>query len=487
MSKIARFVIWICSKFTRIELEQIISGLTDVINNRNPEVKPKDDFKEKNPNYRNFFVDPLPPLTESLLHKHSIEKKDYNLLLVEYETLHRKPLSPVKHRANRLNVPAQTVCPLCNAPATYIYFNDGHKKSQLKCKVCHHLFQLNQRFKKNGKSKYFCPHCNYALFKWKEYSDVTIYKCRNDNCDHRIKAINNLNSSEQLVQKERSSQFKLAYQFREYHFKPADLNHSSPEYPSVDLSKIHNSVNVLGLVLSFYVSFALSARKTSFILKSMFNINLSYQTVLNYAASAAFHCHSFNLNFKGSIDPISVGDETYIKVLAKHFYTFFFISSLNHKITAYHIADNRGTLPAVITMNEAARTALPDQNISFITDGNPAYIAGILFINSNSDNKSDILHHKVIGLQNLDKESTEFRPFKQIIERLNRTYKHHIKPSHGFNSINGAVSLTTLFVTHYNFLRPHLSLGYKVPIQLPELQSISNIQGKWAKILSMAA
>ena len=27
MSKIARFVIWICSKFTRVEIEQIVNGL----------------------------------------------------------------------------------------------------------------------------------------------------------------------------------------------------------------------------------------------------------------------------------------------------------------------------------------------------------------------------------------------------------------------------------------------------------------------------
>lgn len=64
MSKIARFVIWICSRFTRTEIEQIINGLLDVINNRNPEVKPKDDFKEKHPNYRKFSVDLSPPLTE---------------------------------------------------------------------------------------------------------------------------------------------------------------------------------------------------------------------------------------------------------------------------------------------------------------------------------------------------------------------------------------------------------------------------------------
>lgn len=74
-SKIARFVIWICSKFTRIEIEQIVTGLSDVLQNRNPEVKPKDDFKEKHPNYRQFTVDPKPPLTESPLQKKHKNRK----------------------------------------------------------------------------------------------------------------------------------------------------------------------------------------------------------------------------------------------------------------------------------------------------------------------------------------------------------------------------------------------------------------------------
>jgi hypothetical protein len=63
-SRISRFIIWICSKFNKAEIELIVVGLSDVLLDRNPEVKPKDDFKEKHPNYRNFVVDPLPPLTE---------------------------------------------------------------------------------------------------------------------------------------------------------------------------------------------------------------------------------------------------------------------------------------------------------------------------------------------------------------------------------------------------------------------------------------
>jgi len=74
-----------------------------------------------------------------------------------------------------------------------------------------------------------------------------------------------------------------------------------------------------------------------------------------------------------------------------------------------------------------------------------------------------------------------------LIERLNRTYKFHVRPAAGFNSTNGAVSLTTLFVTYYNFLRPHISLDWKTHISIPELEGISTIQGKWSKILSMSS
>ena len=96
------------------------------------------------------------------------------------------------------------------------------------------------------------------------------------------------------------------------------------------------------------------------------------------------------------------------------------------------------------------------------------------------------LLRQVIGLENRDAVSTEFRPFKQLIERLNRTYKYHLRPACGFATRNRALALTTLFVTHYNFLRPHLTLGSRVPVSVPELSSVLTLQGKWNKILELA-
>jgi len=480
MPKIARFIIWICSKFTKTEIEQIVSGLIDVLQDRNPEVKPKDDFKEKHPNYRNFVVPSLAPLTEPSK-KEPTPTREYEQILAEYEKAHGTPLSPVRYRTGSPRVPDQVVCPCCHAPSTYLYYNDGKKRSQLLCKVCGELFQAGRRFQR--KTKYWCPYCLHALFAWKQKKEATYYKCCNDNCEYRVRQIEKLNEKERKLAMKKNSQFKLCYQYREYHYQPHELTPVGPE--KAVLTRTHNGPNVVGLILAFYVSLALSARKTAFVLRSVFGIAISYQSVLNYAAAAAFYCHSFNLRYKGGIDEISAGDEAYIKVMGKQHYVFFFISSKNLKITAYHVANSRETLPAIIALNEAIRTGDPDQVIILVSDGNPSYPAGIHFLNA--ERQKHLIHRKVIGLQNLDSESEAYRPYKQLIERLNRTFKHHVRPSHGFNSVNGARALVTLFVTHYNFLRPHTSLKWQVPIPLKELEGITTLQGKWAKILSLAA
>lgn len=46
MDRLNRFVIWLCSKFDREQLEQIVHQLQEILANRNPELKPRDDFKK---------------------------------------------------------------------------------------------------------------------------------------------------------------------------------------------------------------------------------------------------------------------------------------------------------------------------------------------------------------------------------------------------------------------------------------------------------
>lgn len=89
----------------------------------------------------------------------------------------------------------------------------------------------------------------------------------------------------------------------------------------------------------------------------------------------------------------------------------------------------------------------------------------------------------MVELQNLDKESEEFRPFKELIERLNRTYKFHTSAASSFNSVKGAIALTTLLLPTYNFFRPHTSLNYSVPIPLEPLKGIYIFRANGLRLL----
>jgi len=472
--KVVTFIFsFLDKKLVKLLIKELYKLLAD-------EKKSKDRFKEKHPNYRKFEVDPKPAVPFQAKEQPEL---DFTELKKEFMKKHGKALMPVRHRKNSLKPPLHVKCPHCDAPAEYIYVNNGKKASQMRCKVCSNIFSPDTPLTR--KTVFLCPYCNKALYKWKEYEHLTIYKCDNDNCHRYLSELSKLKKRELKKLQTHSSQFKLRYQYRDYHFRPEELKHSAPNKPPANLKRIRNSQNVLGLILTFCVSFALPARKTALLLYMVFKIKVSHQTVLNYMQAAAYYCHNFNMKYKGAVDDIQAGDETYIKVKGKHNYVFFFISGKKKHITSYHIADNRGVCPATAAMLEARRTAHPEQQITYITDGNPSYPAGINFINTHSEDKK-LKHHKVIGLKNLDIESETYREFKQIIERLNRTYKYHVKPTAGFNSTSGAVALTTLFVTHYNFLRPHQSLDYNVPIPLQQLEIIDTIQARWNKILAMS-
>ena len=90
---------------------------------------------------------------------------------------------------------------------------------------------------------------------------------------------------------------------------------------------------------------------------------------------------------------------------------------------------------------------------------------------------------QVIGLTNDDAVSTEHRPFKQMIERLNRTYKASYRSTNGFDNIDGANYDLALWVAYYNFLRPHKHKKYQVLNQVEMLQQTDNMPAKWQLLI----
>jgi len=75
-NNISKFIIWICKKFNRKQVEQIVLELSKILKDPNAEFQPKDTFKEDHPNYRNFEVDPQAPLkSKDLKDLRNLKKK----------------------------------------------------------------------------------------------------------------------------------------------------------------------------------------------------------------------------------------------------------------------------------------------------------------------------------------------------------------------------------------------------------------------------
>lgn len=424
--------------------------------------------------YRKLQVDDLPIIKQP-------EKLDFKALLIEFQEVKGKPLKPVQRRKNSTPVPTSMNCPKCGAPSDYLYANNGGK-GQYQCKVCECLFNAKSRYHKELILK--CPHCSKSLEKIKERKDFNVFKCKNNECSYYKNKVNRMSPKEKRQFKMDPQAFKMRYIYREFHIDYQPLSKDSPKKPKVDLSRIYVSSHTLGLILTYHVNYGLSARKTAALMKDVHGITISHQTILNYEKSVAVTLKPYVDYYPYELSDQFCGDETYIRVNGRWHYLFFFFDAAKKIILSYPVSQNRDTASAIRAIDEVlVKMKEIPKDLTFIVDGNPIYLLAQHFF-AQHDISFDV--KQVIGLTNEDPVSTEYRPLKQIIERLNRTFKGNYRSTHGFGSEQGSVAFVTLFVAYFNFLRPHSALDGKVPVVNPELDRIANMPARWTKLIDLS-
>ncbi len=392
------------------------------------------DDDSKSPAYQKFKIDELPRII-------SYEQDwKWNDLITYYEQRYSKTIKPTFRRVE-CDIPDDCTCPVCNAPKPYIAWNDGKKKSQIRCKVCLNLHSPSDdsRFSKTHKLR--CPHCSRILEPIKNRKHFIIHKCKNSKCPfylHNLKKVKKEHPSEE------KSKYKLHYIYREFtiDFFRMDLNSLPKNASSLKFSKFDK--NVMGLCLTYKVNLGLSLRKTAEALNEIHGIHISHQQIANYCKNAAICIKTFTDNY------------------------------------------DYGVGSCILAMRMAFRhlKELP-KDFRFIADGYSAYPLAAQQFYRESEGKINFDITQVVGLTNGDAVSTEFRPLKQMIERLNRTYKQSYRPTNGFSNIDGANYDLALWVTYYNFLRSHKELKYNPPVQDSGLAMAGNMSGKWQYLIAM--
>lgn len=425
------------------------------------------------PKYQKFKTDRLPVIIK-------FEKQDYRFLLAYYKWRYGIELPPVKRR-KATAIPEATICPRCGAPLPYLYDNNGGK-GECQCKVCGQTFVTGE--KATSSLRLICPYCGHALTRVKDRKHFIIHKCVNPKCRYYLD--NRRKLPKDLPKSDRNS-YKLHYLYREFtlDFFKMDMNSLPDNASSLKFRK--ESAHIMGLCLTYAVNLGLSLRKTALAMKEIHGVDISHTMVANYMKTAACVIKPFVDNYDYKRSDTFIADETYIKVKGIKGYIWFVMDAVSRAVIGYRISDNRGVGACILAMRMAfgKLKALPEK-FRFIADGYSAYPLAAQQFALREDNPLEFDITQVIGLTNDDAVTTEFRPFKQIVERLNRTYKASYRQTCGFDNFDGANYSLALWVAYYNFLRPHYSSGrFRTLCQLDAFDGVSLMPNKWILLILM--
>ena len=437
---------------------------------------PKKNFDPKSPKYKRFSVDKPPIVRE-------IQKQDYREIIKREKDLFGKTVSPVKSRGGK-SVPESVSCPFCDAPHSYIYDNSGGR-GQFLCKVCNSTFFEGSTVIRP--TAFYCPYCGTLLTKAKERKGFLIHKCPSKRCSFYKHSFASLSDDDKLEYQEHPYRFKLHYIYREFttDFFAMDLKSLPPGSVNFNFRKF--SPHILGLCLTYAVNCSLSLRKTQDVLREVHGVVISHGMIARYVSTASAIVAPFVNDFDYKPTNYLAGDETYTKVKGVTHYVWFVMDVIKKSILGYAVSSERTLGPCMLALRRAFSKfkEFPGMNLKFIADGYPIYkLANLQFAMKDRDMAFPLT--QVIGLTNDDPVSTEYRWIKQIIERLNRTFKFSYRATCGYGSYQGADSHVAVFVAFYNFLRPHPYNYWRPLNQIPELEKCPNMPAKWQKLIEIS-
>jgi len=425
------------------------------------------------PAYQKFKTDKLPIIKK-------FEKQDWRFLQEYYLWKYGSKVKPIARRKGN-TVPKSVSCFRCDAPHEYIYDNTGGRGSYL-CKVCGCVFANGAKVTRA--LTLACPYCNHVLQPKKDRKHFTVHKCIHKTCTYYVE---NLKKLPDELHRTEYHRYKLHYIYREFNvdFFKVDLNSIPDRAFSFVFRK--QSAHIMGLCLAYHVNLGLSLRKTALALREIHNVRISHTMVANYAKSAATVIKPLVDNFDYKTSETFVADEKYIKVKGKKGFVWFVMDALSRSIIGYRVSDNRAVGSCILAMRMAfGKIKKLPENFRFIADGYSAYPLAAQQFALQEKNPLHFDITQVIGLSNEDAVSAEFRPFKQIVERLNRSFNASYRNTCGYDNFDGANYSVALWVAYYNFLRPHQVMGFKPLNKIESLDNADTMQAKWQLLIFLA-
>ena len=216
-----------------------------------------------------------------------------------------------------------------------------------------------------------------------------------------------MNVHDRNLYKKNPTLIKLHYVYRKFNIDFPSLQEDYRKFikSPIDISRAYSSPYIIGLCLTYHVNYGMSYRQTAALLRNVHEVYISYKIVENYCKAVSSLIHPLLEFYPYELSDFIAADETYIKVLGKTAYIFFYFDSVKKIVTSYRGFDKRDSLSSIkAAYSTLCKYDVLPEYLKVISDGNPIYNGALQYW---TEHGLPFKLYKVIGLTNRDDVSKE--------------------------------------------------------------------------------
>jgi transposase-like protein len=248
-------------------------------------------------------------------------------------------------------------------------------------------------------------------------------------------------------------------------YKCKDCKHRF--FQNGSFSKMRTEKNLVVAALNFYYD-GLSLRKAQRNLEQIFGETVSQVTILNWIKKYSKLVKDFVTTLTPQLSGLWHEDETMLSCEGKNVWFWEMIDENPKFLVASHVSGTR-TLEDTITVFKRGLEQSKVRPRAVFVDGSFVYETAFnkVFYTMRKDTRPDLVQR--VGIR--------ARETNNIVERMHGTVKDRTRVMRGLKAFESTKSLLEGFTIHYNYVRPHQSLGGKTPAQAARTQAPSTWKG----------
>jgi len=230
--------------------------------------------------------------------------------------------------------------------------------------------------------------------------------------------------------------------------------------------------HIIAVAMDLYFD-GMSVRKIQRQIAYIFKVKVSqvaiYKWLMKYSTLVKEYVDTFSGNF-GDVWHV---DETVIKVGGKQKWFWEIIDEKTRFMVAEHLSPSRKTEDSKILFKQARERATNKPRIMY-SDGCFAYRKGFHLVFGDRNRTSTLVQN--VGING--------RVHQNMVERLHGTLKDMLRSRRGMSQNDTTKTMLGGWFVHYNFLRPHSSLGGKTPAEIAGIEL--DLPDRWESLIDLA-